>query len=622
MVLLFTILLKFNVFALDSSVYLDGTSIGSVDPSKAYYLISFGNNPMADYSMNVSSVPKGTTYSLSFPKDLNILSVTAFGTSSIKEVSPNEYRIVSLGISGSVENAFIVTVFNKKGTLLEPKVSISPSSYNMTISIDKLLNDIYSSFEIYVDGKLNSTVPVAGSSSHITGISYKLENLIPNKTYKIRIRGKPPFNGAFEVFDKTYIVKTGDIALDVKQKVTDSSNTITVGDIPDLTGEKFEILFNGKVYDFVDNTCILDNLDSDKDYSFQIRFSLDGSYSEWKDYSFRTLPWSKPPVDSKELRVTSFGTDFIKVKVIGGLGITDYQFYLDDSLVATVQDREFTYLDLEPDTEYKLSVIGSNAHGSSSELSINFKTEPLPPPKVFGLTASMISSDTPMKRMIKWSHEGVLDGFKLLVDDVEIDTFSNSINEHTIDFESLGYVEGDVVKLEVVPLDLGGMGAVLSVDLSNTSIGSDYLDTIIITMLNGLDLMLSSGVLLLLALIPFVILFIAIRILFKKFKVWVSNSSNYGQPFNNKEVVSVKNSSSMDNDISDEDFIKQYNALNSIRGSGVLPEEGYSGLSNGSVVHHNNEYLDAHTGEVLKNYDSNKDDKRTNSLMNEISRLR
>lgn len=609
-------------FTSSGQVVFDGRTIGSLDFDKNYCVLSFTSSRDADFNMNMRRINAYDFITIKFEEPFKALSVY-HDLGGTGKISNNEYRVTFFNSYNPVPSSSYIYIFlDKDGSLPEPKVSINTSTFSSSVNISDILNGTYSSFDIFLNDALISNVPVRGGSLK-QSVSYTLNNLVPGNDYVVRIRGKPSSDTSYTPYDNSFKISTSSLTdISYSTNITDSSCNIVFDDITDLTNEKFEISFDGKSYVLDSNSYDFNNLLPDKSYNFKVRLLANGLKSNWVSCSFRTLPWLKAPSDIEDLKVVGFGVNFIRVEVVGGLYASEYSFYLDGSLVDTVSSNSFTYLNLNPNTEYTLGVVASNKYGASNLKEIKHRTNEPPPPRVFSLTSSISDSENTMKRLLKWSSEYVKDGFEIFIDKVSIETLDDLSNEYLVDFSSLGYTEDDTVLVEVVPIDSKGIGASLSVDLKFNSSGLSSIDTIIVSILNGIDLMLSSGVFLILKLIPFIILFMTLRFLFKKFRHWIGLTHS-----RNNHLYSIKNDSAISyNDnyidkhtgeiigqpnevnniqsksISDEDFIKQYKALSSIRGHGVLPEEGYYGVSSNE-----------------KEINS---DKRINSLLNEISRLR
>lgn len=442
-----------------------------------------------------------------------IRSVTGVGAPSVSKINNYEYKISSGSvIGGGIDGSGIkIYLNNKNGVDLSPSFTSSMDSITISIMSDPVY---YSNVDIYVDDVFYKSY--SGSTSKIV-----ISGLIPSKDYKIRIRGQP--NKSFSaVYDKVFTVSTKDLEFTVDQEVTYDSNTITFSKV-NLANIKFQIRFNNNIYDVLNNKHVLDSLEPEKAYSFEVRFTLDGQFSSWKKYNFKTLEYEGVPV-LNDFTIVSVSHDKISVQVNSLYGKT-YEWYLDGRLINTTGSKTYIFDGLEPETLYRVNVDVINDFGVVNSEVLEATTLTTPNGFISGLTASIIDSDS-LSRLLNWTSNYVKDSIHLVIGDNAPIVLSKDVTSYTVDFASLGYTKEDSVKVSVYPTDKDSKGSSILVDLSFDGVGDAGIDQIIPPILNGIGLMLRAGVFLILSLIKFIIPFFAIRWLFKIFKSWISSSNS------------------------------------------------------------------------------------------------
>lgn len=515
--------------------------LGSINPSYLYNIDFYGTvlvptvmniNP----SDNLQGVLVDSNINIEFSKDIledsldnvflydsnmNPVSVEKSVVSNILTLNPVEdlkfaenYIISVSGVKALDGTPMIGTKVSEFMTEL-PGMGDLSLVYNASVKkISLSWNDLQADeYQVYLNNNLIETV---------NDTSYIIDGLSSNTLYEVKVVAK-------KAGYKDSVIQESVTTLNYFSQYPSSE----VGDVGynyavvswdtvlDAVGYEVKLGEMGEVQYL--NSDVLkyrfDGLTELTDYVVYIRSIFESDVSDWNTVNFTTLAEPEvPPPKPENLFLIEKGLDYITVEVSDTVYSDGYNFYLNNVKVHSQLERVYTYSLLEPGTTYSLAVKSYNSYGESRmSAGLIIRTDEEPIPRVTNATSSWVDdggSATPLKQKVSWQSENVVDGFKLLVDGVEVETYSADKSEAVIDFELLG-LEPGLHDIEILPI--GGQPYKLVVNTQSS--GNEDMDKVLGSVQKGTNVIKTAGLYLLFGLVSFCILIFSITWLFNKWKL-------------------------------------------------------------------------------------------------------
>lgn len=486
-----------------------------------------------------------------FAYDFDFIKLYGSTTITTKLVGGGRTSVFSLINNASFNSTNSLSFVSNVTGIVEFKFSISTTYEKNKANLRNFrttapLPDKLSNFNLYLESTVNKISATWNSVTNadfyelylnnmfigtVTDTNYIFQNLLHDKEYTVEVIAKSsthsPSKSKGTIRTRNYFVGRPD----GNSEVGRTWGKIIWQSVEDTN--YYEVrLGNGSIIKVTDLEYTFRNLTEDTDYIAYIRqVSKNGESSDWTEVKFRTLPpLELPPPIPKGIKLVNRGLDFLEVEVYETVDADGYIFYLFGNEISKQTDRFIRIDNLEPSTNYSISVSAYNKYGNSYKAFSYFTT-------LNATVPSVISAESKAKRVIEngketvhpniqdvsWKTQNVNEGVKVSIDGIEVGIFKD-INAVEINIDEIEGLEiKDFYEIEIVPVDEGGVP--YKFKISTKSSGNNSLDLIVDDIKNSIGTIGKYGMILLLALLGFVILFFGILWLFSKWKLEMSTKT-------------------------------------------------------------------------------------------------
>lgn len=406
-----------------------------------------------------------------------------------------EIFVFSLRFNNSLPSfqLFELEVYGEVQTPLVPSAPINLSATSDINSIDFLWD--LNSVEENVLGYNLYEYGVKKNTELITTDSFKLLNVVPDQIKKYQITavstgGESAMSSAVyssAMSEQNPPLLSYDILKDTSLRLTWT----------DVAANKYlvykdDVFVKDTIYKFMD----INNLDPDTTYDFKV--VAEDKYGRLVDSNIITITTKSPFLNNPIVSITDIKEDSFIVKWNQVQYADTYNLYIDGVLVYTGTDLSYNVSFLEPNTLYMIKVEAISATDSSDTV---LSTITLLPEKPKILSATISGGSAPTSKKLNYIANDKVTAVDLYINGDLIGTYPVDQNEIQLDFAD---IEGLMADVDLIPVDPEAEKYSMTVPVEGTY--NDFVDSILMRLLNALGLSKNAFIYLALVSVPLFVL--------------------------------------------------------------------------------------------------------------------